>query len=154
VKVVELQLPPLRARGSEDVERLARHFLSTAARIHRIKPVPSLSEAALARLLGWRWPGNVRELENCIESAVVLCDGVIQPEHLPMPSVETTAPSTPALVDQEPFGDETLAAVERRHVLAVLERHGGNRSSAARALGIGRNTLGRKLKDWGLGDGE
>ena len=113
VKVVELHLPPLRERGAEDVERLARHFLSSAARVHRVKPVPELSEAALSRLLAWRWPGNVRELENCIESAVVLCDGVIHPEHLPMPSLDLAPAPTPAAPSEvPPGGDETLAAVE------------------------------------------
>lgn len=155
VKVVELHLPPLRERGAEDVERLARHFLTAAARQHRVQPIPELAPAALARLLAWRWPGNVRELENCIESAVVLCDGVIQPEHLPMPALDLAEPPPPEAAAATSTGlEETLASVERRHVLGVLRRLGGNRSSAARALGIGRNTLGRKLREWGLDAGE
>lgn len=155
VRVVELQLPPLRERGAEDIERLARHFLAAAARRHHVSPVPQLADAAVARILSWRWPGNVRELENCIESAVILCDGVIQPEHLPMPGVEAAGREQPGEgVSASPAPgetvDETLAAAERRHVLSVLARHGGNQSAAARALAIGRNTLIRKLREWNV----
>ncbi|MEN9800494.1 MAG: hypothetical protein RL653_4191, partial [Pseudomonadota bacterium] len=96
-------------------------------------------------------------LENCIESAVVLCDGVIHPEHLPMPAVEVHDRDAQEPGDAVPMqsgmgvpGDETLAVAERRHVLAVLARHGGNQSAAARALAIGRNTLLRKLREWNV----
>ena len=86
IKVVELVLPPLRERGGEDIERLTRHFIAASAKRHRL-PLPRLSGAALERLKRYRWPGNVRELENCIESAVVLCEGEILEEHLPLPKV-------------------------------------------------------------------
>ncbi|MET0404532.1 MAG: sigma 54-interacting transcriptional regulator [Cystobacter sp.] len=150
IKVVELVLPPLRERGGEDIERLARHFIASAARRHRLLQ-PRLSAAALERLKRYRWPGNVRELENCIESAVVLSEGEILEEHLPLPQVLDT-PSVPAF---PAAGDEDLlplAEVEKRHILSVLERVKGNRTAAAKALRIGRNTLGRKLKEYGLSD--
>jgi Nif-specific regulatory protein len=149
IKVVELLMPPLRERGPEDLERLARHFVAASARRHHLDPVPRLSASALDRLKGWTWPGNVRELENCIESAVVLCEGEILPEHLPLPDtqrVPSVSSSTPDA--QVP----TLAEVERRHIMAVLDRAKGNRTAAAKLLAIGRNTLGRKLKEYGLGD--
>ncbi len=146
IKVVELLLPPLRERGAEDVERLTRHFLAAAAKKHRIDPAPKLSEAALELLKGYRWPGNVRELENCIESAVVLSEGEILPEHLPLPS--SKRPAEPASAGAM----LTLAEAEKRHILAVLGSVDGNRTAAAKVLGIGRNTLGRKLKEYGLGD--
>jgi Nif-specific regulatory protein len=155
IKVVEVVLPPLRERGGDDIERLARHFLATAARRHRLR-VPRLSEAALERLKSYRWPGNVRELENCIESAVVLCEGEILEEHLPLPSVERAA--APAAEAGEPVAAGgspallPLAEVERRHILRVLETVKGNRTAAAKVLEIGRNTLARKLKEYGLAD--
>ncbi|XXF74920.1 sigma 54-interacting transcriptional regulator [Myxococcaceae bacterium GXIMD 01537] len=152
IKVVEVVLPPLRERGGDDIERLARHFVATAAKRHRLEP-PRLSAAALERLKSYRWPGNVRELENCIESAVVLSEGEILEEHLPLPSAERAAPAASASPGTE--GAPALlplAEVERRHILRVLEAVKGNRTAAAKALEIGRNTLARKLKEYGLAD--
>jgi Nif-specific regulatory protein len=156
IKVVELVLPPLRERGGEDIERLARHFIASAARRHRL-PQPRLSATALERLKRYRWPGNVRELENCIESAVVLSEGEILEEHLPLPKVVDAASAPPSTETREAaeggLGDVLpLAEVEKRHILRVLELVKGNRTAAAKALRIGRNTLGRKLKDYGLSD--
>ncbi|MCA2981065.1 MAG: sigma 54-interacting transcriptional regulator [Myxococcaceae bacterium] len=149
IKVVELQLPPLRSRGPEDLERLTRHFIATTARKHHLAGEPRLPSAALERLKAWSWPGNVRELEHCIESAVVLCDGEILPEHLPLPEASRTpSPQLAAPADAGP--PLTLAEAERRHLLAVLARAHGNQTLAAKWLGIGRNTLSRKLQAAGL----
>jgi Nif-specific regulatory protein len=153
IKVVEVRVIPLRERGAEDIERLARHFVASAAKKHRLQPEPKLSSAAVERLKAYRWPGNVRELENCIESASVLCEGEILPEHLPLPSVDrpTAADAAASPVNVH----ATLAEVERRHILGVLDAHQGNRTAAAKSLGIGRNTLARKLREYGLpGDDE
>ena len=155
IKVVELRLPPLRARGADDITRLARHFVTQAAKRHG-RPAPTLPASTVRRLVSYGWPGNVRELENCLESAVVIMDGeVLHPEHLPLPecaSVATT--SIPAVVgtprEAAPAGLATLAEVERSHILSVLEAVGGNRSEAARVLDIGRNTLARKLHEYGV----
>ncbi len=151
IKVVEVPLPPLRERGAEDIERLVRHFITQATKKHHLAQEPKLSGAALERLKAWRWPGNVRELENCVESAVVLCEGEILPNHLPLPEVDRPMRSRdlPTLSDGVP---PTLAVVEKKHILFVLERAQGNRTLAAKWLGIGRNTLGRKLKEYGLAD--
>jgi len=153
VKVVELALPALRDRGPEDIERLVRHFIASASKRHHLAVEPKLAPAALERLKAWHWPGNVRELENCVESAVVLCEGEILPEHLPLPDVQRRAAAheatAPAAADGAPA---TLASMERRHILFVLDRAKGNRTQAAKWLGIGRNTLARKLKEFGLSD--
>ncbi|MBI2375280.1 MAG: sigma 54-interacting transcriptional regulator [Deltaproteobacteria bacterium] len=151
IRVVELELPPLRARGERDVFRLARHFLTSAARRHG-RPVPGLARETLDRLAAYSWPGNVRELENCMESALVVMDGeVILPEHLPLPDRITAPPvAAPAPSGPRP-GLRPLADVEREHVLFVLDAVGGNQSEAARVLGIGRNTLARKLRAFGRG---
>jgi Nif-specific regulatory protein len=155
IKVVELVLPPLRERGGEDIERLTAHFIAASAKRHRL-PVPRLSAAALERLKRYRWPGNVRELENCIESAVVLSEGEILEEHLPLPKVVSAPPaSTPIGDAMAPEGTGELlplAEVEKRHILRVLDSVKGNRTAAAKVLQIGRNTLGRKLKEYGIAD--
>jgi Nif-specific regulatory protein len=154
IKVVELVLPPLRERGGEDIERLTCHFIAASAKRHRL-PVPRLSPAALERLKRYRWPGNVRELENCIESAVVLSEGEILEEYLPLPKGVGVPPPASAgeTVVAELSGDLLpLAEVEKRHILRVLDSVKGNRTAAAKVLQIGRNTLGRKLKEYGIAD--
>ncbi len=162
IKVVEIRLPPLRARGPEDIARLARHFVTQAARRHG-SPAPTISPAAQQRLQTYPWPGNVRELENCVESAVVIMDGRdLLPEHLPLPEATPllgaplemspsrlpTPLAIPAAQNLPPT--RSLADVEKEHILQVLDLVQGNRSLAARMLQIGRNTLARKLKDYGL----
>lgn len=172
IKVVELRLPSLRQRGADDISRLARHFAVQASRRHG-RPQPTLSRLAMDRLCRYPWPGNVRELENCMESAVVIMEGSeIQSEHLPLAGRPRTVTGTVGVVNipvvpagsDDPDDDvaaplptdgsvpqvKTLATVEREHVLRVLEQVAGNRSVAARLLGIGRNTLMRKLKDYGM----
>lgn len=256
VRVVEVNLPPLRARGRDDLRRLVMHFAAQSAQKHN-KVRPELSEAAMQRLLSYPWPGNVRELEHCIESAVVMSDeGVIEVDSLPLPSRVASLPAMGARTREEheaahhppplrtratlPPGVRTtggagnasgsfsyraleaaaqaaaaqaaavqaaahgglagngsghlsgasigaligggagqsgaanhahdalfppglevddeatwsLAEVEKRHILKVMELTGNNRSAAARLLQIGRNTLGRKLKEYGLSDGD
>jgi Nif-specific regulatory protein len=155
IKVVELVLPPLRDRGEDDLERLAHHFVAAAAKRHKIEPAPKLSPGAVARLKNYRWPGNVRELENCMESAVVLSEGEILAEHLPLPGGERAPEPPPPTAPPRAAGNTaimSLSEIERRHILGVLEVVKGNRTAAAKALGIGRNTLARKLKEYGVAD--
>ena len=143
-KVVQVTLPPLRERGAADIARLAEHFLAIYGKKHG-KAV-ALGADAIARLTAYRWPGNIRELEHCIEAAVVLCDGsTIEPAQLSLPN----APP-PAAAPSGEYVARTLAEVERDHIVSTLRVFGGNRSEAARALGIGRNTLLRKLKTFGV----
>jgi Nif-specific regulatory protein len=147
-KVVQLTLPPLRERGAADIARLAEHFLAIYGKKHN--KALTLGSDAIARLTAYRWPGNIRELEHCIESAVVLCDGatpgtVIGSTQLSLPN----APAREALPRSD-YVPRTLAEVERDHIVSTLRVFGGNRSEAARALGIGRNTLLRKLKTYGV----
>ena len=114
-----------------------------------------MNALALERLKRYRWPGNVRELENCIESAVVLCEGEILEEHLPLPTMDRAAAPATGVETAAPTaatGLLPLAEVERRHILRVLESVKGNRTAAAKVLEIGRNTLARKLKEYGLAD--
>jgi Nif-specific regulatory protein len=146
VKVVEIAVPALRTRGQEDIERLTRHFIAQATKRHHLSQEPQLTEGALQRLLAWHWPGNVRELENCIESAVVLSEGEVLAEHLPLP-----VPPFGGSTKQASTAIVSLAEAEKRHIQAALERAEGNRTLAAQWLDIGRNTLLRKLKQYNLG---
>ncbi|MBI5514190.1 MAG: sigma-54-dependent Fis family transcriptional regulator [Deltaproteobacteria bacterium] len=144
LRVVELRLPSLRERGGAEVEGLARHFLEVFSRRFD-RPGMSLGASALAALRAHRWPGNVRELEHAVERAVVLCPGdVIAPEHLGLgEAVLREASSMEAPAVALPLG-LTLEEASRRYVQATLGALGGNRSQAARSLGIGRNTLRRR----------
>jgi Nif-specific regulatory protein len=149
IKVVQLDLPPLRARGATDIKRLARHFAAAAAKRHD-RPLPLLTPAALDRLCAYRWPGNVRELENCLESAVVIMEGSrIDAHDLPLPESSAAPPKSAPKQAAPGAPPKTLEQVEREHILYVLAVAGQNRSKAAKLLGIGRNTLTRKLKKLG-----
>jgi Nif-specific regulatory protein len=152
IKVVSIALPPLRERGGEDIAQLARHFLRVYARRHR-RPVRSIDPLGMSLLRSYAWPGNIRELEHCIESAVVLCRGpALLPAHLCLPrggEAVHTGTEPAALADTAGL---PLAEVEKRHILRTLEAVGGNRTRTATVLGIGRNTLARKLKQYGIGE--
>ena len=149
IKVVSLALPPLRERGGDDIAQLARHFLRHYARRHR-RPVRAIDPVALSMLRSYPWPGNIRELEHCVESAVVLCQGpAILPVHLSLPKAgEAERTGEPAALQYA--AGLPLAEVEKRHILLTLEAVAGNRTRAATVLGIGRNTLARKLKQYGI----
>ena len=157
LKVIELELPPLRARGPEDIERLALHFAELYARRHK-KLVRGFEPDALLRLRRHSWPGNIRELEHCIESAVALSStSVITQNDLPLPHSPQSLPAMPLPPEEGRAGASgeelslpdglSLDEVEQRYIQRTIERCGGNRSEAARLLGIGRNTLLRKLKE-------
>jgi Nif-specific regulatory protein len=153
LKVVELHMPALRDRGAEDIDRLAHHFLHMYAKKHG-KSVRSLAPEARALLRAYAWPGNIRELEHCVESAVVFAGGPeLLANHLPLPQPAAAVRVEPAADDPHrlwlPEG-LTLAEVERRYIALTLAGCEGNRSRAADALGIGRNTLLRKIKEYGL----
>jgi DNA-binding NtrC family response regulator len=144
LNVIQILLPPLRDRR-EDIPALTEHFLGRAA--GKLGRSRRLSPAALERLLRYPWPGNVRELENAIERAAILARSeIVEPDDLP-PHVSAglqLGPS-PALPLQI-----SLADAERGHILQTLERFGRNHTGAAEALGIGRTTLWRKLKEYGI----
>jgi DNA-binding NtrC family response regulator len=144
LNVIQIILPPLRDRR-EDIPALAEHFLALSA--GKLGRKLRLSAEALERILRYPWPGNVRELENAIERAAILArSAVLEPDDLP-PHVSASLPlgPSPTLPRQT-----TLADAERIHILQTLERFGRNHSGAAEALGIGRTTLWRKLKEYGL----
>ncbi|MBM4060173.1 MAG: sigma-54-dependent Fis family transcriptional regulator [Planctomycetes bacterium] len=133
IAVITVEIPPLRERP-EDVLPLAQRCLQQ----HGHK---RLSPAAAARLVAYGWPGNVRELENTMLRAAILAPGdVVLPENLP--------PNLLAGPLRGPTDARSLAEIERQAILAELERTGGNRSEAARRLGISRRKLLYRLKDY------
>jgi two-component system response regulator HydG len=144
LNVVNIALPPLRARGG-DVLTLAQHFiLQYAARTG--KAVKGIAASAAEKLVSYAWPGNVRELQNCVERAVTLARfEEITIDDLPEKIVAFT-PSHMVVAGDDPSELAPLEEIERRYVLRVLEAVGGNKSVAARVLGIERKTLYRKLE--------
>lgn len=152
LNVISIRVPPLRERP-EDILPLARHFLSEyGARMLSAAPL-QIDPRAAALLERYLWPGNVRELENAMQRAVALCSGgVLRVEDLPE---SIRAGHGLGQKGAEDFGagqDLPLAEVEKRYILEVLKRQGGDRSRTAAVLGIGRNTLWRKLKAYGYRD--
>jgi DNA-binding NtrC family response regulator len=144
--VFPLHLPPLRERGREAILALARYFLGDLRR--RLGRGPTgFSDAALARLAGHEWPGNIRELRNTIERILLLARDAREIDVAHLPS-EMKVGSAQALLAAFSAGDEdlSLATAERRHIERVLARVGGNRVHAARALGIARATLYKRLQ--------
>jgi DNA-binding NtrC family response regulator len=140
--VVRLHVPPLRDR-TEDIELLARHFLERYTKRFGTDP-GRVSDTLWDRLRAWRWPGNVRELEHAIERMVALSpDGDLDLDLLPG---EATASTPPSELDLKSRVD----AFERGLVVDALKAAGGNRSEAARRLGIARVTLYEKLSKYGL----
>jgi two-component system, NtrC family, response regulator HydG len=158
LKVVQLSIPPLRERP-EDIPVLARHFLQIYCKrfgVAQHKVTPEL----LGRLTDYSWPGNVRELENAIESLVALShealDLALLPSSGPKAAGATTTPppatTTPAATAPAPGLElkDRVDAYERGILVQALEQHHGNRSHAARALGVNRATLHAKLRKYSL----
>lgn len=146
IRVIPIFLPPLRNRR-EDIIPLAESWLERLSnRMGRRKP--TLTEAARRKLIDYDWPGNVRELENALERSLIfnkgkhIDSGDLVLEGCLEVSREHPATSSPSLIP--------LDQVEKQHVLSVLEHCQQNKAKAARVLGIGYNTLWRKLKKYGL----
>lgn len=136
-----LELPPLRERP-DDIPLLAHHFVRELAEAYD-RPVRNLGPTALQALQAHDWPGNVRELRNVLEGAVIVCSGeTLEVGHLP---------ARPAWSDRESDeGPSTLEELERRAIEEALRRHDGNRTAAARSLGITRNQIRYKIDKHGL----
>jgi two-component system response regulator AtoC len=169
LNVVPIWLPPLRARR-DDIALLARHFCDAFARAHG-KSDTAFSDDAIAVLIAERWPGNVRQLQNFVERLVVLAElptigrEDVRRELSPAATFATQGPSG----SQPSFGatsatqatadgvalvvplDAALRDAERRAIERALRHAKGNRSLAARLLGVGRATLYIKLEELGIG---
>jgi len=147
INVVRVKLPELRERR-EDIPLLVERFVGKFNHLQN-KDVAGVSERSLALLMEHDYPGNVRELENVIEHAFVLCKtGLIEPHHLP-PAIRGETGRQPA----RGGSGMTLKALEAMHIADALRRHDGNRTAAARELGINPSTLFRKIKSLDIESG-
>jgi len=154
LKVVEVELPPLRERG-EDLPALVNHFLDQVAqRLER--PKKPIGAEALARLARHPWPGNVRELRNVVEQAAVLASGEtieVADLRLPATSDADAAPAETAGERKRSFAEAKREAVvdfERDYLLSALRANGGNVSRTAAAIGMVRQSLQQKIRELGL----
>jgi len=148
VNVVQLEVPPLRARGT-DVLLLAQHFIQEIAE-RSGKPVKGLSSGVAKKLLGYRWPGNVRELKNAMERAMAMTRfEELMVEDLP-PRIKNYHHSPHDFQGTTPEELLPLEDIQRQYIEHVMETVGGNKSLAARTLGLGRRTLYRMLDRWNL----
>jgi two-component system, NtrC family, response regulator AtoC len=171
LNVVRIQLPPLRERP-DDVPPLVHHFLKELAEENE-RPQLKMTPEAMQVLVQHPWYGNVRELRKVIEQIVVFARSEVVglddlpasmkllggadtrapreiPSVFPVPQPAATVEMRPAVATTEAAQDLSLAELERRHIIETLEKLGGNRTHAARHLGISRRTLQRKLKELGL----
>ena len=138
LNVLNILIPPLRARP-EDVVELTHHFTVQISKDLGIKPV-LWSHEDLQVLKQHEWPGNIRELKNMIERCILL--GKPPAEYWKKSATTETIENSGYPLDW------TLKAVEKEHVTKVVDAHEGNKSAAARDLGVSRKTLDRKYKDW------
>ncbi len=154
LNVVTLQIPQLRNR-LDDIPLLAHHFMEIYGKKNR-KPVKGFTPYALDLLLRYPWPGNVRELENSVERAVILLPGeYISEKELPLSISRIDAAENDVRKGTAPpaesAGRGSLEAIEKEAILAALNTAEGNKSQAARTLGISRKTLHNKLRNYGIG---
>ena len=164
LNVVPIYLPPLRSR-SEDIPLFVHMFIRRYAE-RNAKDVAGISPQAIQRLMGHTWPGNVRELENCIERMVVTSTKRIldvddlPPETFPpVPGGATPATEGPGAVPADGTGAPgakaslaglSLREIEERAIRETLDATGGNRTEAARILGLGLATLHRRIEEYGI----
>jgi two-component system response regulator HydG len=148
VNVIEIALPPLRARGN-DVLLLARWFIERYASLGN-KPITGILPAAAEKLLAYSWPGNVRELQNCMERAVTLCRYTeLTVDDLP-DKIRNWQPKHIVLDSDDLSEFVPMDTIERNYVERVFEAAGRNKSLAASILGFNRKTLYRKLRRYGI----
>jgi DNA-binding NtrC family response regulator len=178
LNVLPIHVPALRERP-EDIPVLAEGFLNFFKRKYGLR-LAGFTDAAMRAMLAHSWPGNVRELQNCVERAAILAadGGAIDAAELSLPAshrtgdhptsvavaasapvaasasaiVSPAATAAPSAAGQPDVGDMvSLGDIERRHILEVLQRAGGNRSKAAQILDISVRTLRNKLQEYGAG---
>ena len=141
LQVVEINLPPLRAH-KEDIAELVEHFSATLAPQLGMAPI-EISTDELHYLQQYDWPGNVRELRNLIERSLIL--GALN-----VSALYRMLPKQPELPPTPPAGPTDLETLEHRHILVVLESVQGDKTRAAKLLGVSRRTLERRCAEWGV----
>jgi transcriptional regulator with PAS, ATPase and Fis domain len=143
INTVEIALPPLRERR-EDIPLLLEHFVRFYAQKYNF-PAKRLSAAALSHLSAYDWPGNVRALRHAVERAVILSAGMIlEPTDFPLMAPRASAP------DATDKSAMTLDTMEKSTILRALDRYNRNVSQAAKALGLTRASLYRRMEKYGI----
>jgi two-component system response regulator HydG len=151
LNVVNLTLPPLRERR-EDIPLLIQHFTEKFAAVNR-KIIRGFTPQTMDHLIRYDWPGNVRELMNTVERAVVLARSeYLDDQNLPILPAADRIPVDNPLSDADLPSGQLLAEVEKAAIRKTLESTGGNKSEAARLLGITRKTLQNKLKSFEINE--
>ncbi|HPW57967.1 MAG TPA: sigma-54 dependent transcriptional regulator [Candidatus Rifleibacterium sp.] len=146
INVVEIELPPLRARRS-DIRELAEFFINLYSMRHS-RSITGFDQSFLQTLMDYDWPGNVRQLENCIERAVIMKrSGQLSAADLNLPSDRDSSPQN---LEQGLPLDQTMEKIEENLILQALEAAGWNYSRAAATLGVTRQNLHYKLKKYGI----
>jgi DNA-binding NtrC family response regulator len=146
LNVVPIDLPPLRERR-EDILLLVERFTEDFSRVYGVEP-KRVTTAAMERIVQYTWPGNIRELQNAIERAFALSsEPEITLKDLPPAVLRAEEPGLAAEPAMEPL---PFDEIERRNIVAALQRTGGNKNEAARLLGIDRQRLYRKIEKYGL----
>jgi two-component system NtrC family response regulator len=138
LNVLNLQIPPLRSR-STDLNLLVQHFVQTISTNLGTK-TPYINESELVKLSQYHWPGNIRELKNVIERSLLL--------GTPPSECITGAKQTSSMAKSDVCASFLLADIEKKHILKILKINSGNKSAAARELGVSRKTLERKVSLW------
>jgi len=145
IGVMPIHMPPLRER-KQDLPLLINKFLKRI-RIKTGKPISVMNKETLALLYDYHWPGNVRELINVIEHAFVLCrEGEITPDHLPANLLEKQKKQRHELK----YSDRPGSDAEKKQLMAAISSTGGNKSNAAKILGISRVALYNRLKKYNI----
>jgi DNA-binding NtrC family response regulator len=145
INVVSIRMPALRER-MDDLPALVQHFATSIAKDLGV-PLPDITDDDLDALRAYDWPGNIRELKNIIERCLLL-------KRSPMQCIDPQA--FKSMGSESAAGDtsQRLEDVEKQHILKVLEEEAGNKSAAARRLGVSRKTLERKVKHWNESSGD
>jgi DNA-binding NtrC family response regulator len=146
LNVMPIEIPPLRARV-EDILPLTLHFIEQLSSKLGLE-VPELGKDVLNRMMAYDWPGNIRELRNFIERSLIM--GYFPVESLPVIWPDEGETDTPG--SDVPKQSENLEEIEKRHILKILAETQGNKSEAARRLGVSRKTLERKCALWNQSD--
>ena len=155
LSVVPLTVPPLRDRPG-DIPSLVAHFIARYSRELKRRAQPVLGAEAAERLCRYPWPGNVRELQNCIERAIILCEGAtIDEEHLSLPeprpqAYQVAMASSDLSCSLAQVSQAAARAAERGHIERALQLSGGDRARAAEILQVTARTLQNKLRELGV----
>jgi len=139
INTVEINIPPLRKR-KDDINILAESFLKKFCKRYN-KPALKISAKAIKALKGYSWPGNIRELQHLVERAVIMCESNLIEENDFALKKKADGPLSDSL---------NVENIEKHTIIKAIEKYGGNYSKAASELGLGRSTLYRKMKKYGI----